>query len=179
MGQKKVGFKSVLVLALVALSVLSACSRAPETTQSTNVANGWITFQGNWTANGTKDTLRLGGERRATLTSFDGTLFLSGNSSLGVGFRSEAVVFNDTSTGMIGRAVWTDDKGNKIFSELHGQDTASGKNVAGTFLGGTGPYTGATGSYAFTWRFVIDTEDGRVQGQTDDVSGRIKVGQQS
>ena len=77
---------------------------------------------------------------------------------------------------LIGRAVWTDDRGDQVFSELKGNGTSTGSQFVGTFIGGTGRYAGATGSYEFSWRFVLETEDGTVQGQSMGLNGTIRVG---
>ena len=100
---------------------------------------------------------------------------LAGPSRPAVGFRAEALVLNDTATGTIGRAVWTDDRGDQVFSELKGQGTSTGNKLVGTFIGGTGRYSGASGGYEFSWRFVLETEDGRVQGQSMGLNGTIQV----
>jgi len=93
-----------------------------------------------------------------------------------VGFRAEAIVMNDSATGLMGRAVWTDDRGDQIYSELKGEGSSTGNKLSGAFIGGTGRYTGATGSYEFKWRFVVETEGGTVQGQSEGLTGRIHVG---
>jgi hypothetical protein len=77
---------------------------------------------------------------------------------------------------MVGRAVWTDERGDQLYSELRGEGTVTGNRIGGTILGGTGRYSGATGSYEFSWRFVIESEDGAVQGQSDGLKGRVRVG---
>jgi hypothetical protein len=101
---------------------------------------------------------------------------LAGPSRPGVGFRAEAIVLNDSATGMVGRSVWTDERGDQVFSELRGEGTATGNHIVGTFVGGTGRYLGATGSYEFSWRFVLEAEDGTVQGQSSGLKGRVRVG---
>ena len=101
---------------------------------------------------------------------------LAGPSRPAVGFRAEALVLYDTATGLIGRAVWTDDRGDQVFSELTGNGTSTGNKLVGTFVGGTGRYAGATGSYEFSWRFVLEAEDGQVQGQSMGLNGAIHVG---
>ena len=101
---------------------------------------------------------------------------LSGPSRPAVGFRAEAIVLNDSVTGLVGRAVWTDERGNQIFSELRGETVATGNRLVGTFLGGSGRYAGATGSYEFSWRFLIEAEDGTVQGQSVGLKGRVRTG---
>jgi hypothetical protein len=93
-----------------------------------------------------------------------------------VGFRAEAIVLNDSISGMVGRAVWTDERGDQVFSELRGEGTATHNKIFGTFLGGTGRYADAIGKYEFSWRFVLEAEDGSVQGQSVGLKGRVHVG---
>jgi len=119
--------------------------------------------------------MRLEGDRKASIATFTGSLMLAGPSKPGIGFRSEAIVFSDTATGLVGRAVWTDERGDKVFSELRGEGTASGNKISATFTGGTGRYAGATGMYEFSWRFVLENEDGVVQGQSVGLKGRVRV----
>jgi len=107
----------------------------------------------------------------------DGPLLLAEPSRPDVGFRAEAIVLIDSATGMVGRSVWTDDRGDQVYSELRGEGTATGNRIVGTFLGGTGRYSGATGTYEFSWRFVLEAEDGTVQGQSVGLKGRVRVGQ--
>ena len=61
-----------------------------------------------------------------------------------------------------------------MFSELKGQGTSTGNSIVGTFIGGTGRYQGATGTYEFSWRFVLESEDGTVQGQSTGLKGRVR-----
>jgi hypothetical protein len=97
-----------------------------------------------------------------------------------VGFRSEAILFSDTATGLVGRAAWTDEHGDQAYSELQGQGTATSNKITGTFVGGTGRYSGASGSYEFSWRFVLENEDGAVEGQSVGLKGRVHFdGQQA
>ena len=83
---------------------------------------------------------------------------------------------NDTAVGLIGHGVWTDERGDQVFSDLKGEGTSTGNKIVGTFTGGTGRYTGATGTYKFSWRFVIENEDGTVQGQSQGMQGQVRVG---
>jgi hypothetical protein len=85
-------------------------------------------------------------------------------------------VLNDSATGMVGRAVWTDERGDQAYSELRGEGTATGNRIVGTFLGGTGRFDGVTGTYEFSWRFVLESEDGSVQGQSVGLKGRVRIG---
>ena len=164
----------VVLLAVIVLLAVAACGpSAPAETPASG--DDWKEFQGTWTAAGNRHTVRLGDDRRASIADLDGSLLLTGPSRPGVGFRAEAIVLNDSATGMVGRSVWTDERGDQVYSELRGEGTARGNRIVGTFLGGTGRYTGATGTYEFSWRFVLETEDGTMQGQSTGLKGRVRV----
>ena len=161
-------------LTLIALALTTACSR-PAPTAAEASPGGWHAFAGNWIATGTRNTIPLGADRWASIADLEGTILLSGRDRPARGFRGEAIVFNDTGAGAEGRAVWTDSDGSQIFSEFRGTGIAGGKRIEGTFIGGTGRFARATGSFRFTWQFVIDTPDGGIQGQTSDLTGTIRA----
>lgn len=164
------------LMALAALLALAACSPAAPPAATASAEGDWREFHGTWTAAGSRDVIRLGPDRQASVASLSGTLLLAGPSRPGVGFRAEAVVLNDSTTGMVGRSVWTDERGEQVFSELHGEGTATGNRITGSIVGGTGRYAGATGTYEFSWRFVLETEDGTVHGQSVGLKGRVRAG---
>jgi hypothetical protein len=167
-------FRALAVAGFV-LATLAACGPADDAARPPPAADGWREFEGTWTAAGTRRTLRLGADRQASIAELNGSLLLRGSGRPGVGFRAEAITLGDSATGMIGRAVWTDERGDQAFSELRGEGTATGNRIAGTFIGGTGRYAGATGAYEFSWRFVLETEDGQVQGQSVGLKGRVRI----
>jgi hypothetical protein len=156
------------------LLLLGACSPAPDTRAPVAGDSAWHEFEGTWTAAGDRQVIGLGGERRASIAHFNGALLLTGVARPGVGFRAEAIVLNDSASGMTGRAAWTDERGDQAFSELRGEGTTTGNRIVGTFVGGTGRYAGATGGYEFSWRFVLEAEDGQVQGQSVGLKGRVR-----
>lgn len=161
---------------LILISLLgTGCGRAPRPFISTSADNEWLEFQGTWTATGARQTMQLGSNRRASIANLSGSLLLAGPRRPGVGFRAEAILLNDSATGMTGRAVWVDKSGDQVYSELRGEGTATSNRVYGTFLGGTGRYAGVTGSYEFSWRFVLETGDGTIQGQSEGLTGRARL----
>ena len=169
------GTSRIRIYAIVCLILLSGCgSRGREAEPP--LGNEWREFQGTWTATGNRQTLRLGRERQASITRFEGSLVLTGNSRPDVGFRVEVITMNDTTTGLMGRGVWTDERGDQAFSELKGEGTSADNKIAGTFIGGTGRYREVTGTYSFSWRFVIENDDGTVQGQSQGFKGQVRVG---
>jgi hypothetical protein len=166
-----------LIIVAVCSSVftITSCRHSSQSVQPALNSPQWREFQGTWTASGSRNSLQVGGDRVATISTLSGSLLLSGTARPAVGFRSEAVVFNDNQTGMIGRAVWTDENGDEAYSELHGEGTSQKNKITGTFVGGTGRYLGATGSYEFSWRFLVENEDGVVQGQSVGLNGKVRV----
>jgi hypothetical protein len=91
-----------------------------------------------------------------------------------VGFSGEVVALTDTASGVIGHAAWTDEHGDQVFSDLRGEGTAKGNRITGSFTGGTGRYAGATGAYEFSWQYVLESEDGTVQGRAIGLKGRVR-----
>jgi len=140
------------------------------------VPGEWRTFQGTWSASGTRQTLALETNHRASILDLSGSLLLTGHQGLGVGFQAQAMGFTDSLTGMQGWCAWTDERGDKIFSELKGEFVATGDHIAGTIRGGTGRYNGITGEYSFEWRFVVESDDGSVSGRAVDLKGRARLG---
>jgi len=158
----------------VLMMVCGVGAASPAQADANPIDAGWHEFNGMLTAAGSRQAIGLGGDRRASVADYSGSLMLYGPSRPALGFRAEAVVLNDSTTGLVGRAVWTDDVGNQVYSELRGASTATGNHIFGTFLGGSGRYQGATGTYEFSWRFLLEGEDGTVQGQSMGFNGKVQ-----
>jgi hypothetical protein len=173
-GVLRAGQLSILCCVGLIGLLLTGCGRSQHVSAPSS-DNEWHEFEGTWTAAGTRHILRLDGDRRASVLIVNGSLVLSGSARPAVGFRSEAIVFNDSSTGMIGRAVWTDEYGDQVYSELQGSGTATKNTITGTFVGGTGRYAGVTGTYDFSWRYVLADEEGAVEGQSMGLKGRARL----
>jgi hypothetical protein len=163
------------LLPLAGILLVTACGRTPNVL-SVQTGNDWHEFEGTWTAAGNRYILRLGNDRQTSIANFQGTVLLAGPGRPGVGFRAEAVVLNDSVTGIVGRAVWTDERGDQAWSELRGEGNKTSNKIVGTFIGGTGRYRGATGTYEFSWRFLLENEDGVVQGESAGLKGRVRAG---
>jgi hypothetical protein len=159
-----------------ALALLLAACGGPAATAQKVPTGEWRTFEGSWTASGKRTTLDLDADHRASIVHMNGSLLLSGENRPGVGFRAEIVGFTDSLSGFVGRSVWTDERGDKVFSELKGESVGTGNRIVGTFLGGTGRYAGATGGYEFEWQYLLTAEDGTVSGRTTGLKGRVRAG---
>jgi hypothetical protein len=168
--------QAIVCLCLVTLApAMSGCDGKDE---SPAMAPGeWREFEGSWSAAGSRRTIPLGADRKGSTIDLRGTMLLSGAGRPSVGFRAEVIALVDSETGLVGRAVWTNERGDQVFSELKGEGTKERNHIVGTIVGGTGRYAGAIGSYEFSWQFVIESEDGSIQGRAVNLRGRIRPGQ--
>jgi hypothetical protein len=143
-------------------------------------AETWQTFTGTWSARGQRQSVPIEGGGTASVVYLSGAVVLATRDVLGGGMRAEAIAFDDGSTSGTGRAVWTDSRGNRLYSEISGRAVATGRRISGTFTGGTGPFTGASGDYELTWQYVASDNDvgDDVQGRAADLHGRLRVGVQ-
>ena len=154
----------------------AACGPAKESPRPAAASGEELEFSGSWSGLGSRHTISLGGERFGSIVQLKGTMLLTGQGRPGVGFQSEVIGLTDSATGFQGRSVWTDEKGDQVYSELRGEGTAAKNHIAGTILSGTGRYAGMTGSYEFSWQWVIEGEEGAVHGRAVDLHGRVQPG---
>lgn len=137
--------------------------------------DGWRAFQGSWSAVGRRQTLPTEGGRAAAIVQLSGAVVLTDPKGSTTGFQGEVIGFDDGGSLSAGRAVWTDARGNRVFSTLRGDSLQTGRHITGTITGGTGRYAGVTGEYALTWQYVVSAEDNVVQGRTVDLRGRFHL----
>ena len=166
------GCRFLLGLAFAA----AACGQAKEPPRPAAASGGELEFTGSWSGIGSRHTISLGGERFGSIVHLKGTMLLTGPGRPGVGFQSEVIGLTDSATGFQGRSVWTDERGDQVYSELRGEGTAAKNRIAGTILSGTGRYAGVTGSYEFSWQWVMEGEEGAVSGRAVDLHGRVQLG---
>lgn len=156
---------------------MAACEPSKPSPEPPSASGEWREFEGSWNAAGTRHSIPIGAGRKGSLINLRGAMLLAGAGRPGVGFRSEVIALVDSETGLVGRSVWTNERGDQVFSELKGEGTAAKNHIAGTILGGTGRYAGVTGSYEFAWHYVIESEDGSIQGRAVGLKGRFRLGQ--
>jgi len=161
----------ILVLACAA----AACGPAQESRPAA-ASGGALEFSGSWSGLGSRHTISLGADRFGSIVDLKGTMLLTGPGRPGVGFQSEVIGLTDSVTGFQGRSVWTDERGDQVYSELRGEGTAAKNRIAGTILSGTGRYAGITGSYEFSWQWLMEGEEGAVHGRAVDLRGRVQLG---
>jgi len=163
-------------LLLLVLAFAVGCEQATEPPRLAAAPGEWLEFTGSWNAAGRRHTISLGGDRTAATVDLKGSLLLAGADRPGVGFQAEVIGLVDSATGFQGRSIWTDERGDQVYSELRGEGTAEDNHITGTILSGTGRYAGATGTYEFSWLRLMEGEDGSVQGRAVDLKGRVLPG---
>jgi len=134
-------------------------------------------FEGTWSASGLRQILQTDPGRSAVTVQLSGAVTITTGAGLRRGFRGEVIGFDDGAGLIAGRVVWTDDRGDRIFSSLFGDAlTSTGRYMRGAITGGTGHYAGLTGDYEFRWQNLIATEGNHVDGRTVDLRGRVFSG---
>lgn len=164
--------RTAILVFSAALAVLNA--PLPAERQQPVEPGDWRAFEGTWTASGQRQTLAAGEGRTAGTVQLSGALVLASGEGLGRGFRSEAIAYDDGSGVVIGRCVWTDERGDRVFSELKATSIVTGRQVTGTITGGTGRYLGLAGEFSFDWQYVVAAE-GAVHGRAVRLRGRVRT----
>lgn len=159
---------------LVPLLCVAGCGQPTSHAPQILPPDEWHTFAGTWSASGTRQTLNLEPNHRASIFDLTGSLLLTGDHGLGVGFQARTIGFSDNLVGMQGRCVWTDEKGDEVYSELKGESVGAGNRIEGSFLGGTGRFAGVTGQYSFRWQYVVESEGGVLSGRAVDLKGQAR-----
>jgi hypothetical protein len=161
--------------ALVAGSLaLALVGQAPEAAGQGAAPAEWRAFEGSWSVSGKRATVPIEGGATAAVVEVSGAVVLTAAGGLSRGFRGEAVGLDDGQGVSLGRAVWTDEHGDRLFSRLKGEPLETGRRIVGTITGGTGRYAGLEGEYAFTWKYVLSGEDGAIQGRAVRLEGRVR-----
>src|SRR5258708_19500936 len=86
------------------------CTQPTQPSPAIPAAGELYTFEGTWSASGTRQTLNLASNQRASTFDLTGSLLLIGNHRLGVGFQAHAIGFTHTLTRIPRRLLWTDQR---------------------------------------------------------------------
>ncbi len=116
------------ITALGIALLVAACGQPSAPTTQALRAGEWVVFGGNWTAAGTRQSLQLEPGHWAAIFDLKGSLLLTGEQRPAVGFQAHAIGFSDSVGGMQGRCVWTDERGDMVYSELKGEMVGTGRH---------------------------------------------------
>ena len=159
------------IVSLIALAAFHAAPQPPPAAAASRA------FHGSWSAMGRRQRLATESGRPAEIVQLSGAVTLTSDNGATDGFHGEVIGFDDGSGVGAGRAVWTDTRGDRVFSLVRGEPLQAGRRVTGVITGGTGRYAGATGEYALTWQYVVAAEEDAVMGRTVDLDGRLQIGE--
>ena len=109
-----------LALALTGLRPAVAGQEPP-------AAPAWRAFEGTWSATGRRQVVAIEGGAVAAIVEISGAVVLTSGEGLSRGFRGEAIGFDDGQGLSVGRAVWTDENGDRLFSRLKGEPLQTGQ----------------------------------------------------
>lgn len=145
--------------------------------QVTQQAPAGQVFEGRWSGSGQRQRLPTEAGVSAVTVQLSGAVTITTGTGLSRGFRGEVIGFDDGAGLIAGRVVWTDERGDRIFSVLRGDAlAAAGRQMHGTFTGGTGRYAGVAGEYEFQWQYVISAEDSPINGRAISLRGWVRPG---
>jgi len=161
--------RALLLASVVGALVLPVRGEQP-------AADGWRPFTATWTLSGERSLLPTEGERPASIVHLTGPLTITSGEGLGRGLLGEVIGFDDGRTLLVGRAVFTDERGDRIFCALRAQPIGTGRRATATITGGTGRFARLEGTFSFAWQYVVDEESGEVNLRTVNVEGRTRAG---
>ena len=128
--------------ALVALALVGLTPAAPGQQPA---PDGWRPFTATWTLSGQRTLLATEGERPASIVHLTGPFDLTSGEGLGRGLLGEVIGFDDGGTLLVGRAVFVDERGDRIFCTVKAEPIENGRKATATITGGTGRFAGLEG----------------------------------
>jgi len=160
-----------LLAALVASAFLGLVLGAPG---QQPVSEGWRPFSATWTLTGERQVLATEAERPASVIHVSGPLTVTGGDGLGRGLLGEVIGFDDGRALLVGRAVFTDERGDRVFCALKAEPIENGRRATATITGGTGRFAGLEGTFSFAWQYVVGAESGEIDLRSVNVEGRTR-----
>ena len=116
------------------------------------------------------------GERPAAIVHVSGPLTITKGEGLGRGFLGEVIGFDDGGTLLVGRAVFTEERGDRIFCALKAEPIGTGRRATATITGGTGRFAELQGSFSFSWQYLVSEDSGEIALRAVNVEGRTRSG---
>jgi hypothetical protein len=161
------------VLRAVVLAFITG-ALAPQARGEEPAPDGWRPFTATWTLQGQRTLLPTEDERPASIVHLTGPLTLTSGAGLGRGLLGEVIGFDDGAALLAGRALFTDEHGDRIFCTLSAEPIGTGRLATATVTGGTGRFSGLEGKFTLAWQYVVDTEGGQISGRAVNVEGRTR-----
>jgi hypothetical protein len=103
-------------------------------------------------------------------------LTVSAGQGLGRGLLGEVIGFDDGRKLLAGRAVFTDERGDRIYCTLDAEPIGTGRRATATITGGTGRFADLEGSFSFAWQYVVEPGSDEVSGRAMNLEGKTRRG---
>jgi len=158
-----------------ALLPAAAALLAPNASGQPMTPGAWRPFTATWTLSGQRTLLPTEGDRPASVVHLTGPLTITSGERLGRGLLGEVIGFDDGGKLLAGRAVFTEEHGDRIFCTLTAEPIGTGRLATATITGGTGRFTSLEGKFTLAWQYVLDTEGGQVSVRAVNVEGRTRL----
>jgi len=158
-----------------ALLPAAAALLAPNAWGQPMTPGAWRPFTATWTLSGQRTLLPTEGDRPASVVHLTGPLTITSGERLGRGLLGEVIGFDDGGKLLAGRAVFTEEHGDRIFCTLTAEPIGTGRLATATITGGTGRFTSLEGKFTLAWQYVLDTEGGQVSVRAVNVEGRTRL----
>lgn len=159
---------------LAALAASAFLGLVPAAPGQQSVSDGWRRFTATWTLKGQRETLDTGAERPSSIIHLSGPLTMTSGRELGRGLLGEVIGFDDGAALLVGRAVFTNESGDKIFCDLRAEPIGTSRKATATITGATGRFAKLEGEFSFTWQYVLDSGSGEVDLRAVNVEGRTR-----
>jgi hypothetical protein len=159
---------------LAALAVSALLGLVPGAPAQQSASDGWHRFTATWTLKGQRQTLDTGADRPSSIVHLIGPLTLTSGQGIGRGLLGEVLGFDDGAALLAGRAVLTNERGDRIFCDLRAEPIGASRRATATITGGTGRFAKLQGDFSFTWQYVVDSGGGEVDLRAVDVEGRTR-----
>jgi hypothetical protein len=162
-------FRAALLASVVGGLVLWAQGEQP-------APEGWRPFTASWTLSGQRYLLPTEGGRPASIVTLSGPLTVLSGEGLGRGLLGQVIGFDDGGALLAGRALFTDEHGDRVFCTVKAEPIGTGRRATATITGGTGRFAGLEGTFSFAWQYVVAAEGDEFSGRAVNIEGRTRRG---
>jgi hypothetical protein len=84
--------------------------------------------------------------------------------------------FDDGGTLLAGRAILTNERGDRIYCSLRAEPIGTGRRATATITGATGRFAGLEGSFSFAWQYVVDVRGEEFSARAVNIEGLTRGG---
>jgi hypothetical protein len=131
-------------------------------------------FEAHWRVDGSEEQIPFGAAGPQSIFRHQGRLTVLDDDGFVANALSRCIGLRDARKGSMARCVWITEGGAQIFSDVDRKPAPGGQggNGNGRIVGGTGRFSGITGSYEIRWVEQPQAAKGKISGETVSMRGR-------